>query len=141
MDTNLNRWLYAGGRPNLIARTLNRGWAALWATGLWPRRMNTLEVRGRHSGKPVLLPVVVANLDGERYLVSMLGENANWVANVKAAGGVAALHHGTTEPIKLDEVPPPKRAPILKRYLELAPGARPHFPLDQTAPVPHAMLP
>ncbi|HET6867182.1 MAG TPA: hypothetical protein VFH80_14780 [Solirubrobacteraceae bacterium] len=30
---------------------------------------------------------------------------------------------------------PSRRAPILRRYLELAPGARAHFPLDPGAPL------
>ena len=58
---NLNRWMYAGGRPNRLARALNRMWAIVWAAGLWPHRMNTLEVRGRRSGRLVSLPVVVAD--------------------------------------------------------------------------------
>jgi hypothetical protein len=135
VDLNLNRWLYAGGRPNLIARAVNRGWAALWATGVWPRRMNTLELRGRQTGNRILLPVVIADYDGERYLVSMLGARSSWVANAKAAGGSAVLHHGKTEQIQLEPVPTAERAPILKRYLEVAPGARPHFPIDQSAPL------
>ena len=58
---NLNRWMYAGSRPNRLARALNRMWAVPWAAGLWPNRMNTLEVRGRRSGRRVSLPVVVAD--------------------------------------------------------------------------------
>jgi deazaflavin-dependent oxidoreductase (nitroreductase family) len=135
VDVNLNRWLYKGGHPNLIARSVNRGGAALWATGIGPRRMNTLEVRGRRSGKPVLLPVVVADYHGDRYLVSMLGPRAGWVANVKAAHGKAVLRHGHSERVILEPVPVAKRAAILKRYLELAPAARPHFPLDRKAPL------
>jgi len=30
--------------------------------------------------------MVTAECDGERYLVSMLGNDANWVRNVRAAG-------------------------------------------------------
>jgi hypothetical protein len=36
----------------------------------------------------------------------------------------------------LDEVPTGQRPPIFKRYLELAPGARPHIPVDRAAPLP-----
>ncbi len=39
------------------------------------------------------------------------------------------------EPVHLEEVDPGDRAPILKRYLELAPGARAHFPVDRRAPL------
>jgi hypothetical protein len=74
---NLERWLYAGGRPNRLARMLNGGWAAVYSAGLWPRRLNTLELKGRRTGSRVALPVVVADFEGERYLVSMLGEGAS----------------------------------------------------------------
>jgi hypothetical protein len=41
---------------------------------------------GRRSGRVISFPVVIADYEGERYLVAMLGENANWVRNVRAAG-------------------------------------------------------
>jgi hypothetical protein len=37
--------------------------------------------------------------------------------------------------IPVDEVDVPGWAPILRRYLSLAPGARPHFPVDRRAPL------
>ena len=132
---NLNRWMYAGGRPNRLARALNRMWALIWSAGLWPNRMNTLEVRGRHSGKRVSLPVVVADYEGERYLVSMLGERAAWVSNVRAAEGFAVLRHGSREDVWLEEVEPAERAPVLRRYLQVAPSARAHFAVDWRAPL------
>lgn len=73
--------------PNRLAAMLNRGWAVVGTAGLWPNRLVTLEVRGRRSGRLVSFPLVVADYEGERYLVAMLGERANWVANVRAAGG------------------------------------------------------
>jgi hypothetical protein len=53
---------------------------------------------------------------------------------VEADGGRAELHHGRRERIQLVEVDAAGRAPILRRYLELAPGARPHFSVDRRAP-------
>lgn len=79
--------------------------------------------------------MVAVVIDGKRYLVSMLGENVNWVKNVRAAGGKAALRSGSREEIQLEEVPVDKRAPILKAYLKRAPGARPHIPVDKDAPL------
>lgn len=77
----------------------------------------------------------MAVLDGERYLVSMLGREVAWVRNVGAAAGRAVLRHGRTEQVRLEEVPPEKRAPVLKAYLKRAPGARPHVPVDKDAPL------
>ncbi|MGN6635130.1 MAG: nitroreductase family deazaflavin-dependent oxidoreductase, partial [Oryzihumus sp.] len=39
------------------------------------------------------------------------------------------------DPVLLVEVPPGERAPILRRYLDLAPGARAHIPVDRHAPL------
>lgn len=97
--------------------------------------MVTLEVVGRQSGKVISFPLALTVLSGERYLVSMLGEDTNWVRNVRAAGGNAQLRHGKMERIQLEEVDVNQRAPILKAFLKRAPGARPHIPVDKDAPV------
>ncbi|MBK3640228.1 nitroreductase/quinone reductase family protein [Streptomyces sp. MBT33] len=131
----LDRWLYRGGRPHRTARVLNRLGAAQYAAGLGPRNWVALEVRGRRTGRLIRFPVVVAEHEGERYLVSMLGERANWVRNVRAAGGRVALRHGHREEVRLEEVDPADRAPVLRAYLRLAPGARAHVPVDRHAPL------
>jgi hypothetical protein len=113
MPHQLDRWMYRGGRPNRVARFLNGIWRRMAAAGLAPQRLNALEVRGRLSGRRTSFPVVVADHEGERYLVAMLGEHVNWVANVRAAGGQAVLRHGRrSEPVRLEEVDPGARAPI-----------------------------
>jgi deazaflavin-dependent oxidoreductase (nitroreductase family) len=129
----VKRWFYAGARPNRVARVLNRGSAWMHALGVWPGRLVTLRVRGRRSGRPISFPLVMVEVAGERYLVSMLGERANWVHNLRAAGGAAVLLHGRREDVHLEEVEPAARPPILRRYLECAPGARPHMPVDRHA--------
>lgn len=131
----LLRWYYRGGRPNRMAAALNRLGVILSSAGMWPRRMAAVEVRGRRSGRLLAFPMVLAEHDGERYLVAMLGEGTNWVANVRAAGGRAVLRHGRREAVRLEEVAAASRAPILKRYLQVAPGARPHLPIDRRAPL------
>jgi deazaflavin-dependent oxidoreductase (nitroreductase family) len=129
------RWMYSGTRPNRLAALLNRGTAAVAAAGIGPKRIVTLEVRGRRTGRQLSFPVVIADYKGERYLVAMLGKEANWVRNVRAAGGKAVLRHGRRESVVLEEVDASMRAPILRRYLEVAPGARAHLPIDQHAPL------
>lgn len=133
----LKRWLYPGGRPNRLSRALNDLGAWQYAHGILTLggRGVTLEVRGRVSGRPVRLPLVLVRMHGERYLVSMLGPRAQWVRNAEADGGRAVLHAPRPEHVRLVEVPVADRAPILKRYLELAPGARPHVPVDRREPV------
>ena len=84
------RRLCAGRRPHRLARLVNRGQATLHSVGIWPKRLATLEVRGRRSGHLRSLPVVIADLEDERYLVAMLGAGAGWVANVRAADGTGA---------------------------------------------------
>jgi hypothetical protein len=77
----------------------------------------------------------MVGLDGDRYLVSMLGEDANWVRNVRAAGGRAVLRHGGREAVRLEEVEPDDRAAIVQRYVSIAPGPRAFIPVDPDAPI------
>jgi len=132
---SLARWFYRGGRPNRAARIMNRIGAAVHALGVASNYLVTLEVRGQVSGRIISFPLVMAAVGGERYLVSMLGEEVNWVRNVRAAGGEAVLRHGRREEVRLEEVAPDLRAPVLKDYLRRAPGARPHLPVDKDAPL------
>lgn len=135
MPQQSRRWLYRGRRPHALARALNKSQAALAARGIGPERVVALEVEGRRSGRTITLPVVVAEHHGERYLVSMLGEDTNWVRNVRAAGGSAVLRHRGAEAVHLEEVPPAGRAKILRRYVDLAPAARAHIGLSPRAPL------
>jgi deazaflavin-dependent oxidoreductase (nitroreductase family) len=133
MITGFKRWLYAGGRPNRLTRLLNGAWARLSGSGIYPNWLVALEVRGRRSGRLITLPLVMAVVDGGRYLVSMLGDDAEWVRNVRAAGGNAVVRHGRRERVRLEEIPIDERAPIIKAYLQVAPGARPHIAVDKDA--------
>ena len=101
--SDFTRWLYRGQRPNWIAKILNRASAAVASSGVASNYLVTLEVTGRQSGRTVSLPLVMAVVDGQRYLVSMLGENVQWVHNVRAAGGRAVLRSGVREEIQLEE--------------------------------------
>jgi hypothetical protein len=63
---------------------------------------------------------------GERYLVSMLGEEVNRVRNVRVAGGELPCVMG---------VAPDLRASVLKAYLKRATNASAHVPIDKDAPL------
>ena len=127
------RWMYRGGRPNRLARIMNRISALVFARGVARDYVVTLELTGRRSGRRISLPLVMAVMDGQRYLVSMLGEKAAWVQNVRAENGKAILEHGRREEVRLEEIPIEQRAAVLKAYLQRAPGARPHVPIDKDA--------
>jgi deazaflavin-dependent oxidoreductase (nitroreductase family) len=127
--------MYRGQRPNRIARIQNRFWAFVHSLGIAPGVLATLQVTGRKSGRMISLPVAITTVDGQRYLVSMLGNDAQWVKNVRAAHGNAFIRSGKRTEVLLEEVPVEQRAPILKAYLKRAPGARPHIPVDKDAPL------
>lgn len=131
----LMRLFYRDWQPTRLGRWVNRvqGW---WSSlGLPPSFVATLEVRGRTSGRRRATPIVIATVEGTRYLVSMLGPGSGWVKNVEAAGGKAALRHGRLERIQLSLIPPEERAPVLREYVRIAPSGRQHFPLPVGAPL------
>ena len=129
------RLFYRGWRPTRLGRWLNRlqcWWAAV---GLPPRFQAALEVRGRASGRRRATAVVIATVEGQRYLVSMLGPRSDWVKNVEAAHGDAVLRQGRRRRVHLVPVPPEQRAPVLREYVRIAPSGRQHFPLPVGAPL------
>jgi hypothetical protein len=129
------QWLYRGQRPGWIAKILNRMWAKAASRSAMPNGLVALEVVGRMSRRIISFPLVMVTVDGQRYLASMLGDNTQWVRNVRAAGGKAVLRAGGYEEVQLEEIPAGERAPLLKAYLQAAPGARPHVPVDKDAPL------
>jgi len=62
----------------------------------------------------------------------MLGD-CEWVKNVRTQGE-AYIIRGRRRKARFEEVPVEGRAPIIKEYLRLAPGARPHIGLGTTRP-------
>lgn len=126
--------MYAGGRPNDAAKAIHRR----FVSGPLPRLLPVaavLEVRGRITGATIRVPLAVIRYRGNWYAVSMLGPHSNWVRNVRAAGGKAVLTHGRRRPVHLIDVPVSDRAPIIKRYLMFATGARPHVAVSWRAPL------
>jgi deazaflavin-dependent oxidoreductase (nitroreductase family) len=129
----IKQWLYRGKRPNWIAKMLNRGIANSASKSISPDGVVALEVIGRKSGQIVSFPLVMFTVDKQHYLASMLGKEAQWVRNVRAANGKAVLRRGGHENVHLEEIPANQRAPLLKAYLHAAPGARPHVSVDKDA--------
>ena len=128
------RWQFRSGRPNRSARVLSGLLGIAFGAGIGPNQAFTIEVRGRKTGRKISFPIVVVDYEAERYLVAMLGDKTNWVRNVRADNH-AVLLQGKRENVSLVEDFSGNRAAILRRYLELAPGARPFFPIDRRAPL------
>ena len=128
------RAMYVGGRGNATARRYAWFWSRAFRLGLLPRRWVTLEVRGRRTGTVARFPLGMADVGGQWYVVSMLGE-CNWVRNVRAAQGRVTLRRRRARAVRLFEVPVNERAPVIRRYVGRVPGGRPHIPVDQHEPV------
>ena len=136
--------LYRDRKPTRLARAINRMWSWVASMGIspetWPGKppwgTATLEVKGRRSGRSRSTVVTWVEQDGQRYLVSMLGEGADWVRNVRAGGGDAVMRHGKRRQVRLEEVPADQRAPILQTYLKkTAISTRRHLGVDPKAPI------
>jgi hypothetical protein len=95
----------------------------------------TLQVKDRSSGRLRRTVLVVAKHQGQRYVVSMLGDRSEWVRNVRAGGGGAFIKRGRSRPVMLTEIPPEERAPILKAWCQVATSGRHHLPVRYDAPV------
>jgi hypothetical protein len=95
----------------------------------------TLQTRDRTSGRVNATILVVATHQGQRYLVSMLGEGSEWVQNVRASGGKACIKRGRSQPVHLTEIPPRERASILKAWAQVATSGRHHLPVSHDAPI------
>jgi hypothetical protein len=129
------RLLYRDWKPTMLGRWVGR--MMLWwcALGLPSGDVAVLEVRGRVSGRRSAVPLVIATVAGQRYLVSMLGPESNWVKNVEAANGEAILRHGRRVRVHLVPVPIIERPPILEQYVRIATSGRRHLPIAYDAPL------
>jgi hypothetical protein len=130
------RFFYRDWRPTRLGRVSNRVWAWAAGLGLTPGILITLQVADRRSGRLCATVLAVAPFQGQRYLVSMLGEHSQWVQNVRAAGGQAYAKRLRSHPVKLTEIPPAESAPILKAWCQVATSGRRHLPVSHQAPLP-----
>lgn len=129
------RRFYRDWRPTRLGRIVSRVWAWASGIGLTPRILLTLLVKDRTSGRLRPTVLVVAIYEGQRYLVSMLGDGSEWVQNVRAAGGKAFVKRGRSHPVLLTEIPLAERAPILEAWCRVATSGRRHLPVSHDATV------
>jgi deazaflavin-dependent oxidoreductase (nitroreductase family) len=77
--------------------------------------MRLLSVPGRKSGKPRTTPVSPLTVEGRRYIVGGFPQ-AGWVKNARAADWAILARGRKQELVTLVELPPEKRAPILREF-------------------------
>ena len=107
---------------------------ALLHTGIKIGTMSLLTVRGRKSGQPHTVPVVLVEQDGQRWLVAPYGV-VQWVRNIRAVGTATLTRGRRSEAISVTELPAQEAAPILKQYLLKATAARPYFDATKDSPL------
>lgn len=130
----LLRHFYRDWRPTPLARFHNSIWAWASGLGLLPPILLTLQTRN-HDGALVSTVLAPVDHDGQRYLVSMLGHGSQWVQNARAANGEALVKRGQARRVRLVEIPPAERAPILKAWCQVATSGRRHLPVRYDAPL------
>lgn len=105
-------------RPGWLTRNvMNRmvAWLTRHGFSVWGSRV--VEVSGRRSGLPRRVPVNLLTVEGVDYLVAPRG-NAEWVRNVRAAGGRLDLLLGRSRDHRVaTELADAEKSDVLRAYL------------------------
>lgn len=103
--------------PGIVHRKLlNPLLGRLAGRGVLPGGTVVLVVPGRVSGQVRTVPLTPFRSAGRRFLISPRGET-DWVRNLRAAGGHAALRAGATERIRATELSHDAAVPVVQFYL------------------------
>jgi hypothetical protein len=73
------RWYYHNWQPTLWGRISNSVWAWFTSLGVLSPALLTLQVADRRTGQSRSTVLAVVEHEGNRYLVSMLGDTSEWV--------------------------------------------------------------
>ena len=120
---------------NFADRMENALITMLLRAGLKMGTTSLLTVRGRKSGQPHTVTVVLVEQDGERWLVAPYGV-VQWVRNIRAAGTATLTRGRRSEIISVTELPVQEAAPILKEYLlHVSGGVRSYFEARRDSPL------
>jgi hypothetical protein len=103
-------------KPTGLDMFFNRAVRLLARVGIRPAGAQLLAVRGRTSGIWRTTPVNVLTLDDLRYLVAPRG-HAEWVRNMRAAGGGELRLGSAIEPISTTELADAQKPPVIRAYL------------------------
>ena len=121
-------------RLTFTRRLVNALISALVRLGAKPNTTSLLTTTGRRTGKPHTTPVTLVEDGGRRWLVAPYGP-VSWVQNARAAGKVTLTRRRDTRQYAIREVAPQEAAPILKRYVRIAPATRRYFQATKDSPV------
>ena len=91
-----------------------------------PSSYHLLTTTGRRSGQPRETPVILLEMDAQRWLVSPYGA-VGWVHNVRATPRVSLRRGRTTEVLDASEVDAETAGPVLQRYVREASITAPFF--------------
>ena len=107
---------------------------ALLHAGVRMGTTSLLTVRGRTSGQPHTVPVILVEQDGHRFLVAAYGV-VQWVRNIRAAGMATLTRGRRSEAISVTELPAQEAASVLKQYLSKVVTARSYFDATLDSPL------
>src|SRR5436309_12544476 len=96
---------------NILTTTLLRAGFKLVGPGKYP--MYLLTVRGRKSGLPRTVPIVIIQQNGMRYLASPYGI-VDWIRYLRAAGEAILTRGRRTETVNARELPTGEAALLLQ---------------------------
>src|SRR5439155_27117324 len=100
---------------NILTLTLLRAGVKLVGLGNYP--MYLLTVRGRKSGQPRTVPIVLLERNGKRYLASPYGI-VDWVRNLRAAREAILTRGRRSETVTARELPKGEAALILREEIK-----------------------
>ena len=88
---------------NVLTTTLLRAGFKFNGMGLKDHPMYLFTVRGRKSGQPRTIPIVIIEQKGQRYLNSPFGM-VNWVRNLQSAGEAILTRGRRSETVTASEL-------------------------------------
>lgn len=107
--------------PPAWLKDLNADLMGQQEAGALPYPLPVLVVAGRRSGRPRRTPLTVYERGDERFVLGGFPA-ADWIRNVRAAGGRAVLEtSGVQEPVQLVELAPDDAVPVLREWPEVSP--------------------
>ncbi len=108
---------------------------ALLHAGVKLGTTSLLTVRGRKSGQPHTVVVLLVEQTDERWLVAPYG-TVQWVRNLRAEGTATLTRGRRSETISVTELDAKEAAPVLKQYLhQVSGGVRSYFDATKDSPL------